>query len=71
VASIYLPAPGTKYGPCPEPCQHRDCARTRADAAIECPYCHKAIGYERAACDAGDGLAHETCAYSHFRGAGA
>ena len=33
-------------GPCKRPCQHRDCAETRALVARVCPYCSQPIGYE-------------------------
>lgn len=39
-----VPAEGSQYGPCVEPCQHRDCAQHRADAQVICSYCHKAVG---------------------------
>lgn len=66
MASITLPAPGTKYGPCEPTCQHVDCAATRKQAAQVCPYCSKPLGFEVFVTDAGDGLAHETCAFDHF-----
>ena len=57
MASIILPATGTKYGPCKPAkvlrknaagqltgdCTHIDCARTRSDAALPCPYCKKPL----------------------------
>lgn len=47
MAAGRLPAPGTEFGPCLEPCQHNDCAATRADAAAICRFCSKEIGYDR------------------------
>jgi hypothetical protein len=46
MAASTLPAPGTEYGPCHESCDHRDCARTRRDAAENCRLCGNEIGYE-------------------------
>lgn len=46
MAAISLPKPGTKYGPCAEPCQHIDCAQTRAMVAAACFICGKPIGYD-------------------------
>jgi hypothetical protein len=46
MASSSLPRPGTKGGPCPEPCRHLDCARTRAEAEQPCDLCGGRIGYE-------------------------
>lgn len=40
------PRPGTKYGPCAEPCEHIDCAATRRDAESLCRLCSQPIGYE-------------------------
>ena len=47
MAASALPAPGSEYGPCAEPCAHTDCAHTRGMAAAVCPLCEKPIGYER------------------------
>ena len=47
MAAITVPAPGTKYGPCGEPCSHRDCAESRRMAAVVCRFCDESIGYER------------------------
>ena len=46
MAAGTLPAPGTEYGPCVGDCSHRDCAKTRKDAASVCPLCEEPIGYE-------------------------
>lgn len=46
MAAGRLPEPGTQFGPCADPCAHIDCGVTRADAAQDCPLCHKPIGYE-------------------------
>lgn len=45
MAAIQIPAPGTEYGPCVDPCEHRDCAAARRDAARPCRVCGKPIGY--------------------------
>lgn len=47
-ASPGVPAPGTKYGPCPAShnCDHRDCKANRATAEHECRICGVSIGYE-------------------------
>lgn len=47
MAAITLPAPGTEYGPCTEPCAHRDCAETRTWAARLCTYCQQPLGYSQ------------------------
>jgi hypothetical protein len=41
-----IPAPGTVYGPCSDPCEHVDCAQARAKAGKLCVRCAKPIGYE-------------------------
>lgn len=46
MAAGRLPAPGTPFGPCTDPCQHIDCAATRRDAASLCRICTREIGYE-------------------------
>lgn len=43
MAAACIPAPGSKYV-CAEPCQHKDCAQHRADAAVVCSYCSKPVG---------------------------
>lgn len=45
MAAGILSKPGSKFGPCKTPCQHIDCAQTRARAAERCTYCRQAIGY--------------------------
>lgn len=66
MAAGTIPREGTKYGPCAEPCQHRDCAATRADAAAPCAICTKPIGYEirfyRDSDNSGVWLTHADCA---------
>lgn len=44
-ANLGLPREGSKYGPCNVPCQHKDCALTRAMSRSTCRYCDKPIGY--------------------------
>lgn len=51
MAAGTLPSPGkivngNEIGPCVEPCQHTDCAATRAMAAAICSRCADPIGYE-------------------------
>ena len=62
MAASRLPAPGTKFGPCPGACAHIDCRSSREEAALRCIYCHEPIGYEREfyALSADD-LAHAAC----------
>ncbi|QIN85464.1 hypothetical protein GBA63_22445 (plasmid) [Rubrobacter tropicus] len=66
MAASTLAAPGTKYGPCAEPCPHTDCAHTRRMAAAVCPLCNGEIGYERRFYNDGDpggfDLVHALCA---------
>lgn len=45
MAASILSAPGGKYGPCTEPCEHRDCGATREMAAALCGLCAEPIGY--------------------------
>lgn len=47
MAAGILPAIGSKYGPCKEPCDHTDCAFTRKCAEGACRLCHGTIGYEK------------------------
>lgn len=57
-----LAKPGTKYGPCAEPCNHRDCKITRRMAEMLCPHCSEPIGYEQFFYDDPDlGLVHFSC----------
>jgi hypothetical protein len=60
-----LAAPGTKVGPCKTKCGHIDCRQTRADAAAQCRFCGKAIGYGVGFIRARltGALAHDDCAH--------
>ena len=61
-----LPAPGTEHGPCADPCEHRDCAATRADASGICIYCRTPIGYDRPFFREDAGMySHAGCAMEH------
>lgn len=64
MAAGVLPKPGTKLGPCKTGCKHRDCAQTKADAALACRFCQKPIGYGVGFIRARltGALAHELCA---------
>jgi hypothetical protein len=62
MAASALPKPGSKYGPCEDPCQHRDCAETRRMAGRNCAGCAEKIGYERNFYRDGEDLIHATCA---------
>jgi hypothetical protein len=62
MAWISLAKPGTEFGPCAEPCTHKDCALSRTAAEAVCPGCKEAIGYERAFVRYGEGLWHQACA---------
>lgn len=55
-----LPVPGSKLGPCVEPCEHVDCAETRRMAATLC-MCGGEIGYETRFYQRLSGLAHAAC----------
>lgn len=46
MASITVPAPGTKYGPCVGDCKHVDCIQHREDSHLRCLVCHSEIGYD-------------------------
>jgi len=46
MAAGRLPFPGTKYGPCSTPCNHKDCKETERMSEQVCKYCSKPIGYE-------------------------
>ncbi len=62
MSALPIPAPGTKHGPCAEPCQHKDCALTRFMAASFCVKCSKAIGYDRPFYKLDEEMAHAECA---------
>lgn len=47
MAASALSAPGTQYGPCANPFEHRDCAASREMAEAPCYYGDGVIGYER------------------------
>jgi hypothetical protein len=58
-----LPAPGSMYGPCQEPCEHPACEYTRGEAAKVCRHCAKPIGYAtRFHAEAQRKLVHAACA---------
>lgn len=40
------PRPGTKGGPCLDPCDHGSCGDQRQAATIRCDVCRKPIAYE-------------------------
>jgi hypothetical protein len=62
MAAARLPKPGTEFGPCVDPCEHIDCAATRADADSLCHYCDGPIGYEeRYYRDQSGALVHAIC----------
>lgn len=63
MASAYIPAPGTKYGPCVnEACGHRDCESSRRDASKVCVICGDPIGYDRHCYMSGDDTpSHAVC----------
>ena len=46
MAAGRLPFPGTEYGPCSTPCEHKDCKATEQMSEMKCSYCEKPIGYE-------------------------
>lgn len=61
MAWAIIPAPGTRLGPCLDACAHRDCARSRADAAHPCCHCQAPIGYETKYTGSNEGMAHFMC----------
>lgn len=38
--------PGSKYGPCVNECEHRDCEASRRLVVKVCRICNERIGYE-------------------------
>jgi hypothetical protein len=62
MAAGVLPAPGTRYGACINPCEHHDCQATRNQAKAACAECSKPIGYNRRFYSQDNGLAHADCA---------
>lgn len=66
MTATQLPVPGSKGGPCAGPCEHRECAAVRAQAARRCRVCGNVIGYatmyyREDAADGGVTFIHETC----------
>lgn len=61
MAAGTLPEPGSKHGPCADPCAHTDCAETRRMAETPCHVCGKPIGYERPFYREGLTLSHAAC----------
>jgi len=59
-----IPQPGRKFGPCLEPCIHRDCRQNRTIADSHCPHCHGRIGFEQQFFVEGGGVGyvHRKCA---------
>jgi hypothetical protein len=68
MAAGRLPVPGSEFGPCPEPCQHIDCAATREDAAQVCRICDKPIGYEVRFYQSAGQLVHAACLEEEIAG---
>jgi hypothetical protein len=65
MAASATPAPGTQYGPCAEPCEHRSCECSRREAAALCRICTQRVGYGRpwyATIDNIPGAVHADCA---------
>jgi hypothetical protein len=60
MAAAFISQPGTKHGPCNEPCEHRDCAASRATAEAVCRFCEKPIGYDARFYNDG-GYVHAPC----------
>ena len=46
MAAISYAAPGTKWGPCKDACEHTDCAEARRLVAWVCRFCGNPIGYD-------------------------
>ena len=61
MAAGIIPPPGSKYGPCLETCEHRDCRLTRDMAATVCSFCSDAIGYETRFYRHDGTIAHTLC----------
>lgn len=61
---LVIPEPGSKYGPCLEPCRHLDCKANREAAAEKCVTCADPIGFDVPYYkgEAG-GLEHAKCAW--------
>lgn len=59
-----IPSPGRKFGPCLEPCIHRDCRQNRKIADARCPVCGGGIGFEEQFVVEGGGVGyiHRRCA---------
>jgi hypothetical protein len=53
--------PGTRLGPCTEPCEHSDCKALREAAAKVCSLCGGAIGYDRFFYEVGGAPEHAVC----------
>lgn len=65
MAAAPIPGPGSKFGPCVEPCFHKDCDANRKDATSQCFLCAEPIGYETPVFREKDDLVHESC-YTDF-----
>lgn len=61
MAAGVISKPGTKYGPCADECQHRDCSSLRYTAASTCRICQKPIDYEVAFYGEWQGYVHAVC----------
>jgi hypothetical protein len=66
MAAGTLPKPGTTYGPCDKPCEHRDCAATRRMAETICADGDGLIGYDRPFYQTDRGLVHAYCEESRY-----
>ena len=54
--------PGSEFGPCIDPCNHRDCEASRTQAASIWAYCGRPIGYGvRYYADEPGGWCHAVC----------
>lgn len=58
---LYMPVPGSGFGPCYVGCAHRECNDLRARAGSECWHCGQPIGYDVRYISDQLGLVHARC----------
>jgi hypothetical protein len=61
IPALKIDPPGVNYGPCCDPCAHRDCTWQRETAARACCLCKKPVGFGRLFYEHEGDVAHQDC----------
>jgi len=67
MAWLVIASPGKKYGPCADPCQHKDCQNMRGYVEKKCGFCGERLGYDRRSSHDDDkGECHTSCIEDYY-----